>query len=668
MKILIVDDKAENLYLMERMINKMGYKSVSAKNGQDALEKLNNDNFDMIISDILMPVMDGYQLCKTVRTSKKFKDILFIFYTGTYTDEEDEKFALNLGADKFLRKPLSSKIFLKIIEDLIQTSVVSAPKPSKIVIKEEEDMFKLYSERLVNKLEHKILELKKERLKLQEAEEEIRKRNVFFNNVIESLTYPFIVINVDNYKVILANSVAKSNDFSNDICCYSLTHHSEKPCIEVQVCPLEEVKKFKKPIITEHLHYDANGNTKIVEVHGYPIFDEKGNVIQMITHVFDISERKRALKELQESEKKFRDLYEEAPNAYFSVSRDKSITNCNKAAEKLLGYSKAEILKLSVSDLYADTDQGIHKALDTFKRFLNNEIIQDEELIMKKKNGKPIWVSLSVKPIFNNEGEVIESRSMVLDISDRIKAEQKLKKSEIKYRDAFNRAELYKDLFAHDVNNILQVILSAIQLNELLLGQSEKLEDLEENTQIIKDQVIRGTNLVSNIRKLSQLEETEIFLKRTEICSILKNSINYLKTTFQKKKINLTVASISKQLHVQANELIRDVFDNILINAIKHNKSSIIEIEVKISEVQKSGLNYIKMEFKDNGEGVKNTRKEKIFQRIPGKGKIDYRMGLGLSLVKTIIENYTGEIWVEDRIKGDHTKGSNFILLIPEVN
>lgn len=74
------------------------------------------------------------------------------------------------------------------------------------------------------------------------------------------------------------------------------------------------------------------------------------------------------------------------------------------------------------------------------------------------------------------------------------------------------------------------------------------------------------------------------------------------------------------------------------------------------------------MEFKDNGEGVKNTRKEKIFQRIPGKGKIDYRMGLGLSLVKTIIENYTGEIWVEDRIKGDHTKGSNFILLIPEVN
>ena len=429
MKILIVDDKAENLYLIERMINKMGYKSVSAENGQDALEKLNNDNFDMIVSDILMPVMDGYQLCKTVRNSKKFKDILFIFYTSTYTDEEDEKFALSLGADKFLRKPLNPKIFLKIIEDTIQNSVVSAPKPSKIVIKEEKDMFKLYSERLINKLEQKISELKKERLKLQEAEEEIRKRNILLNNVIESFTYPFIVINVDNYKVILANSAAKSNDISNDICCYSLTHHREKPCIEVQVCPLEEVKKVKKPIITEHLHYDANGHTKIVEVHGYPIFDEKENVIQMIIYVFDISERKRALKELQESEKKFRNLYDEAPNAYFSVSRDKSITNCNKAAEKLLGYSKAEILKLSVSDLYADTDQGILKALGIFKRLLNNEIIHDEELMMQKKNGKPIWISLSVKPILDKNGNVIESRSMVSDITEHKKADQKVKRT-----------------------------------------------------------------------------------------------------------------------------------------------------------------------------------------------------------------------------------------------
>ena len=78
MKILVVDDKKENLYLMERMIIKLGYEFVSAENGKQALEKLYNDDFYMIISDILMPVMDGFQFCQAVRSDKKFINVLGI--------------------------------------------------------------------------------------------------------------------------------------------------------------------------------------------------------------------------------------------------------------------------------------------------------------------------------------------------------------------------------------------------------------------------------------------------------------------------------------------------------------------------------------------------------------------------------------------------------------
>ncbi len=137
---------------------------------------------------------------------------------------------------------------------------------------------------------------------------------------------------------------------------------------------------------------------------------------------------------------------------------------------------------------------------------------------------------------------------------------------------------------------------------------------------------------------------------------------------YRDKKININLDSVSKQLYIQTNELIRDVFENILYNAIKHNKNAIPEIEIKIFKEQKLGENYFKFEFQDNGVGISDPRKEKIFQRGYGDNKSVQGMGLGLSLVKTIIEKCHGEIWVEDRVKGDYSKGSNFIPLIPEVN
>jgi len=230
---------------------------------------------------------------------------------------------------------------------------------------------------------------------------------------------------------------------------------------------------------------------------------------------------------------------------------------------------------------------------------------------------------------------------------------------------AYNRAEFYKDIFAHDINNILQSVLSGMQLCDM---EIDDLGEIQKNIKIIISEVLRGANLVSNIRKLSQLEENEISLKRTEICNILINSIDSVKKVYHDKKLNIKVDSFNKQLYVQADELIRDVFDNILINAIKHNKSSIPEIEVKISKEQKLEENYIKMEFQDNGIGINDPRKEIIFQRSYGKKKSVHGMGLGLSLVKKIIEKYHGKIWVEDRVKGAQSKGSNFIVLIPEVN
>ena len=134
-------------------------------------------------------------------------------------------------------------------------------------------------------------------------------------------------------------------------------------------------------------------------------------------------------KSLEQIGRRFRDLYEKAPNAYFSISAiDGSIIMCNAAALRLLGYDLKSMMKMNAFELYADTPHGLPKAREIFKRFKAEESIQDVELQMKRRDGKPVWISLSVEPVKDHDGNITESMSMVIDISARKHAEETLEK------------------------------------------------------------------------------------------------------------------------------------------------------------------------------------------------------------------------------------------------
>ncbi len=117
---------------------------------------------------------------------------------------------------------------------------------------------------------------------------------------------------------------------------------------------------------------------------------------------------------------------------------------------------------------------------------------------------------------------------------------------------------------------------------------------------------------------------------------------------------------------VKANDLLFEVFEHLLINSVIHNKNNIVEISIKISRETIYNLAYIRIDFIDNGNGIEDSRKEKIFLRASGKNKSKHGMGLGLSLVHKIIKNIKGYIWVENKIQEDYSKGSKFVILIPE--
>ena len=178
----------------------------------------------------------------------------------------------------------------------------------------------------------------------------------------------------------------------------------------------------------------------------------------------EVDERKQTEEALRESEERYRDLYENAPNAYFSVSAvDGSVFRCNSSALRLLGYDKETMMGMKVFDLYADTPHGLSEAKKIFKRFQAGESIRNAELQMKHKDGRPIWISLSVEPMRDRDGKVISSRSMVIDISERKRAEEALERR--------NR-EL------SSLNVIASTIGQSLELKKVLAGTLKTVLDL----------------------------------------------------------------------------------------------------------------------------------------------------------------------------------------------
>ncbi|MBN1561586.1 PAS domain-containing protein, partial [candidate division KSB1 bacterium] len=114
----------------------------------------------------------------------------------------------------------------------------------------------------------------------RKTEEQLRMKNQLFINTIESLSHPFYVVDVNNYQITMANSAtAAFGTLSIGTKCYALTHDRCQPCQgDEHICPLQEVKRTKKPVTLEHIHFDKYGNKRYVEIHGFPILDDENNV------------------------------------------------------------------------------------------------------------------------------------------------------------------------------------------------------------------------------------------------------------------------------------------------------------------------------------------------------------------------------------------------------
>src|SRR6266498_4588665 len=166
--LLIVEDVPDILRLLEETLKFKGYNAVTARNGQEALDLIQRERPALVITDIMMPKLDGFGLVHRLRINPETRDLPVIFLTATYVALEDKAFALNIGVTRFIEKPVNFERFLETIDQLLAQGVPSTPIPMS-----EGDFYEGYRQRLEKKLNQKITQITRdERLLASLSEEE----------------------------------------------------------------------------------------------------------------------------------------------------------------------------------------------------------------------------------------------------------------------------------------------------------------------------------------------------------------------------------------------------------------------------------------------------------------------------------------------------------------
>ncbi|TXT58813.1 MAG: putative Histidine kinase [Promethearchaeota archaeon] len=413
----------------------------------------------------------------------------------------------------------------------------------------------------------------------------------------------------------------------------------------------------------ETIHVKKDRTSFPVEINSRLIMYNEKEVIISIAR--DITKRKQAEKALKESEQKFRTIVEQSMLG-IAILQDDVVKYVNEKCASLYGYSVDEILRWTGGEFIKIVDPEQREwVADQARRKQDGdeEVINHYTFKGVKKNGENIWIEQFSKTIYY-KGSTADF-VIQIDVTDKVEANRKLKESENQVREAYKRAEFYKDLFAHDINNILHNVKSSVELLDSMY-QKNNFERHETLFNILKEQVIRGTNLVSNIRKLSKIEDTEKHVESIGLKEKLNEAIQFVKTSSTDENLEIDVSSTIKNPIVRANELLTDVFENILFNAVEYNQSVVKQIDIEISISTETDKDFIKIEFRDNGIGIPDQLKNRLFKEQIKYDRNTKGMGLGLLSSYKILNSYGGRIKVEDRIEGIPSKGSNIIILLPK--
>lgn len=391
------------------------------------------------------------------------------------------------------------------------------------------------------------------------------------------------------------------------------------------------------------------GDWRTIDIRSNIFADPDGNVLT-IAQMMDITEKRRATEALRVSEMRSRAIFDFSPVGFIlSDYQSEKFFKANQSFCKMLGYTEEELLGRSSNDITHTDD--INTDIELINDLKKGKIeVMNREKRYIKKNGEIIWANTTVTIIRSIGREPQYSLAVVEDITEHKKADQEI-------IDQRNRAEFYLDLLSHDIGNIHQGLYNWIEI-----AQSNM--DIPAKRDMAVDQswhlVNRSMKLVKNVLLLANIRSRSTELEPVDIIPLIEKSLEDAVHIYPNRTMNYDLVKPEGPLQVLAEPIIEEAFFNIIQNAVKFQMGSDVKIDLDIS-TSENGKKVI-ISIRDHGPGISPEMKDEIFLKMKSE-KYNFRSGVGLYLVKELVDRYGGEIEVLDRVPGDHLKGARFDLI-----
>ncbi len=644
-KILAIDDNRDNLIVLSALLADSFPDAdfISSRSGAEGIKKCIAEKPDVVLLDILMPEMDGYEVCSILKSNEITRIIPIIMVTAARTDKESRIKALECGADAFLTKPLDE-------------SELRAQLKAMFRIKESEDRKLDEKERLKRLVAERTIALRTELEERKRTERALKESEYFFK---ESQQAAF----VGSYKFDLAKNYWSSSEVLEAIFGidgdddHSLTGwlglvHPEDREMMAQYFS-EEVLSKRNPFNKEYrVIRKSDGESRWVLGLGKLNFDAEDKVVEMIGTIQDITERKKAEESLRDTNEFNSSLLKTIPFEMDIVDEQGNILFQSENFEHTFGRGA---IGCKCWDLYRD-DKTQCPGCPLFNGIEIGRIgIYESAGVL---GGRVFEIS--------HTGMMFHGKKAMLEIFQDITERKQMMLDLIRSKERAEESDRLKSAFLANMSHEIRTPLNSI------IGFSELMTDPNFNAtqqfEFAKMINVSGNNLLSIITDIMDISKIEAGQIRVEnavfsvgrLLSGLQReySFNALKKGLQLK---LDQLNTTEDILCESDEnKVRQVLVNLIGNAIKFTKEGVIELGVRVTN------EFVQFHVRDTGIGIPDQYHNYVFDRFRQVESADTRRyggnGLGLAISKSLVELLGGKIWVESA----HGKGSVFYFTIPK--
>lgn len=502
------------------------------------------------------------------------------------------------------------------------------------------------------------------------AEDALRASEERFRNFFENAGVGIVIGNTDKKYLAVNDRFCEITGYSREellkMGCGELVHPDDQEAdhFEVQRLLRGEASSF----IREFRYVHASGSTVWVRLNISIMRGNRPEDHRLIGVVEEITEQKRAeearerlLKEVEDQRTRLQAILDSLPVGVWIADATGRMVMTNDITRVIWGG------KAPVSERIEDYNQykfwwsetgerAMAEDMPLARAITHGETRKNILIDIERFDGTRGSELISGAPIRDSGGEIIGGVVIIQDISELRRTEEELKAAKA-------QAELYLDLMGHDISNMHQIILMQLELALSVMDEEGKLDARHRDMLDIPFKTLeRSVNLIHNVRMLQKIRSGEYRAEPLDLSSVIREIVNMYSEVPGR---NVTIQySASPGQTVMASPLIKDVMSNLVDNAVKHAQDPVL-IGIGVSQVEHRGIAYYRVSVEDNGSGIPDEKKDLIFQRFKRGQTTAKGTGLGLYIVKTLVESFGGRVEVEDRIAGDHTRGARFSVYLP---